>query len=92
MPTGNLLRQETVTRKTRPQLSELNSNDLRPMFTTPVARSQIVLDSSESEYKIHKCSLGGGVVLRSHAGLFAYGTVVVPFRPGPGASSGRGLG
>ena len=48
MPTGNLLRQETVTRKTRPQLSELNSNDLRPMFTTPVARSQIVLDSSEA--------------------------------------------
>ncbi|MCX6602056.1 MAG: hypothetical protein NTV52_00470, partial [Acidobacteria bacterium] len=49
-PTGNLLGQETVTRKTRPQLSELNSNGLRPMFTTRVARSRVVSDSSGLEW------------------------------------------
>ena len=28
------------------------------------------------------------MVLRYRAGLFAYGTVVVPFRPGPGPRQG----
>ena len=47
MPTGKLLGQEAVTRKTRPQLSKLNSTGLRPMFATRVARSRVVLDSSD---------------------------------------------
>ena len=46
MPTGNLLGQETVTRNTRPQLSELTSNGLNPLFTTRFARSRVALDSS----------------------------------------------
>ena len=62
MPTGNLLRQETVTQKNRPQLSELNSNDLRPMFTTAVARSLIVLDSSGHWWRLN-FSVGSAVTL-----------------------------
>lgn len=46
MPTGNLLGQETVTRNTRPQLSELTSNGLNPMFTTRFSRFRVALDSS----------------------------------------------